>query len=324
MADLVKINASDYGIEENKALQISEMFKPMLDKMVELENEYNKIVVQEITKEVCDQASALRKKYVKVRTGTAAIHKELKDFYLKGGRFVDGWKNAQLMASQGVEDKLLSIEQYYENLEKERVAKLQEERSAILSQYEPLTLPNDLGSMDDEVWDNYIAGIALNYQNKKEAERKAEEDRIARELAEAEAREQQRIENEKLKAQLEAERKATEEKLRLERLEAEKILQAEKDKAKIESDRLEAERKKLADEIKAKELEEQNKRLEYERNKQQAEAAPDKVKLLELSKALLQYNLPNLQSEKGAVILGSVKELLQKISKYIDSKIETM
>ena len=97
---IVKINPADYGLTETKAKEIEAMFKPMLQKMVELEEEYNEVVKLEINKDTCTKAKELRLKYVKVRTGTASIHKELKAFYLNGGRFVDGWKNAQLFASQ--------------------------------------------------------------------------------------------------------------------------------------------------------------------------------------------------------------------------------
>ncbi len=37
MNELVKINAKDYGLEESKAKQISDMFKPMLDLVADLE-----------------------------------------------------------------------------------------------------------------------------------------------------------------------------------------------------------------------------------------------------------------------------------------------
>ena len=42
--DLVKINASDYGLEESKAKEIEALFTPMLAKMSELENDYNDIL----------------------------------------------------------------------------------------------------------------------------------------------------------------------------------------------------------------------------------------------------------------------------------------
>jgi len=184
METLVKINASDYGLEENKAKQISDMFKPMLDKMVELEKEYNEIVKGDISKELCIEAKALRLRYVKVRTGTAAIHQELKQFYLQGGRFVDGWKNAQLMASEGIENKLSSIERHYDILEENRISKLREKRTTELEKYGVEFIPPSLGEMSEDVWDNYLTGTKANYQARIDAEKKAEDERIQKEKEE--------------------------------------------------------------------------------------------------------------------------------------------
>ncbi len=181
MSELVKINAKDYGLEETKAKEISDMFQPMLETMVELEKEYNDVIEGEMSPENCIEAKALRLKYVKVRTGTAEIHKKLKAFYLLGGRFVDGWKNAQLMASEGIEGKLMLIEKHYENLEAEKISKLQEKRAKELEKFEVDFVPGNLGEMESEVWGNYISGVKLNYQAKIDAEKKAKEERIQKE-----------------------------------------------------------------------------------------------------------------------------------------------
>lgn len=181
MSELVKINAKDYGLEESKAKEISDMFQPMLKSMVELEKEYNGLIKNPVTKELCLEAKTLRLKFVKIRTGTAEIHRKLKAFYLLGGRFVDGWKNAQLMASDGIESKLMSIEKHFENLETERITKLQEKRAKELEKYEVDFVPDNLGEMQNEVWGNYLSGVKLNYQAKIDAEKKAEEERIQKE-----------------------------------------------------------------------------------------------------------------------------------------------
>ena len=153
----------------------------MLDKMVELEKEFNTLAKGEISKELCNEAKTLRLKYVKVRTGTAEIHRELKAFYLQGGRFVDGWKNAQLMASQGIESKLMDIERHYEIIEASRIKKLHDKRSVELEKYDVDYVPGNLGEMESEVWENYISGVRLNYQAKIEAEKEAERIRIQNE-----------------------------------------------------------------------------------------------------------------------------------------------
>lgn len=178
---LVVLKGSDYGLEETKAQEIQATFTPMLEKMTALEKEYNLIVKKDISEEVCMEARALRFEYRDVRTGTAKIHKKLKDFYLKGGRFVDGWKNAQLMASQGMESALKEIENHYENIEIERIAKLQEERIELLHKYEPEMNVPSLGEMEEAVWNNYINGVKLNYNARIDAEKKVETDRIEKE-----------------------------------------------------------------------------------------------------------------------------------------------
>lgn len=181
MSDLVKIDPKEYGLEENKAKEIAAQFRPMLDKMEELEAEYNEVLKLPVEDpETAAKAKEVRLKYVKVRTGTAEIHKSQKAFYLAGGRFVDGWKNAQLFASQGIEEKLKEIETYQERLEAERKEKLRAERWEQLSQYREEE-PVGLGEMEQDVFDALLAGAKANHEAVLEAERKAEAERIEKE-----------------------------------------------------------------------------------------------------------------------------------------------
>lgn len=177
---LVKINASDYGLEESKAKEIEALFVPMLSKMSELENEYNDVLKEEINPETCQRAKDLRLSYVKIRTGTAEIHKKAKEFYLNGGRFVDGWKNAQLFASGEKEKTLKAIEDHFENQEKERFEKLRIERLELLKPYTEIE-PLALGHMQQDVFDNYLTGVKIAHEQRIVAEKKTEEDRIENE-----------------------------------------------------------------------------------------------------------------------------------------------
>ncbi|KKN63509.1 hypothetical protein LCGC14_0500990 [marine sediment metagenome] len=168
------VKGSDFGLEEAKAKEIKAMFQPVLDKMVELEKEFNDLNVRKITTEVCNEARTLRLQYRNVRISTGKIHKELKSFYLKGGRFVDGWKNAQSMASDGIEEKLSAIENHFKLIEEAKIIELQESREKELQKYNEIILPG-LGQMDDQTWNNYLTGVKTNYQLKIDAEKLAEE-----------------------------------------------------------------------------------------------------------------------------------------------------
>jgi len=184
--ELVKLKGADFGIEETKAQQISAQFKPMLDKMVELEKEFNKVMkLPKNNPETALKAGELRKQFVKVRTGTAEIHKAQKAFYLAGGRFVDAWKNAQLFASQGLEEKLLEIETYQQRLEAERVENLRLEREEALRPYFQDVHGINLGAMQADVWEAYYEKKKRDFEDMKRAEaeaeaKRAEEERLSR------------------------------------------------------------------------------------------------------------------------------------------------
>lgn len=171
--NIIQINPSDYGLTTETASNIAAQFKPMLDKMTELEAEFNRVLMMPLGEPSTEQAAkTLLQSYVKVRTGTAAIHKEQKDFYLKGGRFVDGWKNAQLFASQGKEEALQKIVNHRAIMEQQRIDRLQAERIEQVRPFVDDVTGLDLGRMPDDVFDAYLA-----------AKIKAHEDRIAAEAA---------------------------------------------------------------------------------------------------------------------------------------------
>ena len=244
--EIVSVNAQEFGLTEETAKGIQQQFQPMLDKMVELENEFNAIMSFPIEAEgQAEKAKKLRAKYVKVRTGTAEIHKTQKAFYLNGGRFIDGWKNAQIFASQNKEQKLEEIEKWAENKEKERLERINNERAEALKPFvEDVSLLN-LASMEEDVWKAYFSVKKKDFEDKVAAEKKVEEEKLLKLKQEEEAREQQRIENAKLKAEAEArekqilaERKANEEKAKKLQAEAEAKLAEERAKAKAEADKL--------------------------------------------------------------------------------------
>lgn len=328
--EIVKINASDYGLEESKASEIKALFTPMLQKMEELENEYNDILKCEIDPETCMRAKQLRLSYVKIRTGTAEIHKKAKEFYLNGGRFVDGWKNAQLFASGEKEKTLKAIEDHFENQERERLEKLRTDRLELLRPYTDVE-PLALGHMEQAVFDNLLTGFKVAHEARIAAEKKAEEERIAREKAEAEERERQRLENIRLKAEAEEREKqivAEREKARKEQ--EKKEAELAKERAKSEADRkaLEEkarkereEREKLEAEIQAKKEAEERAKQAEQRARLQAEKkaklAPDKQKLLNFMQAINDLPRPEVKSIEAANIAANANTLLVKVATYI-------
>jgi len=293
--EIVKIDAKEYGISSTIAKDIESQFKPMLDKMVVLEQEYNEIVNLDLNDpSTAKKAKEVRLKYVKVRTGTEEIHKKQKDYYLNGGRFVDGWKNAQKFASQDKESKLLEIENHLAIQEKLRIEKLQNERAELVREYVEDTTVIKLGEMEEDVFQAYLTAKKQNHADMIEAERKAERDRIAKEKADKLEQERKDKELAELRKEADVKEKAlaaerqklkdAQDKLLKEREEAAAKLKLEQQKAeKIRLDGL----AKIKEEREAKEREEriaEDKRLKEEQE-QKAEALrlqslPIKTKLI--------------------------------------------
>jgi len=317
---IVKIDPQEYGLAKNEAQKIEEVFKPMLEQMTALEKEYNEIVALGITDEATKKARDLRLRYVKLRTGTAEIHKGAKAYYLNGGRFVDGWKNAQAFSASGKETELEKIEKHFELIEQEKKRKIHEARKVELAPYVEDVAMYGLKEMSESGYKELLESSKIAHQSRIDAEKKAEDDRIKKEIEDR--KEQARIvkENEDLKKEADARDKA----LAIERK------KAEDDKKKLEADqaaKLKAERdardkvqaelaKRQEEESSAKRAEEEI-ALKAEADKIKAERAPDKKKLEQLAVEITQIALPTLQSDEAKEILKNCVVLLNKTSNYI-------
>lgn len=193
MTQIVKLNPEEYGLQAKEAATIEKAFKPMIEKMVELEKEFNQVLglaENGIDKDAVKAAKELRLKYVKTRTGTAEIHKTAKAYYLAGGRFVDGWKNAQLFASQGKEQELEKIEKHFENIEAARIQKIREERFEKLAAVGYMDNVPGVELMDEAVFENFLKGAEQQIKLREEAERQEAEARMK-------AEQEERVKNER-------------------------------------------------------------------------------------------------------------------------------
>lgn len=242
------VKASDFELDEASATDINTSFQPMILARNELAKEYGEIISLDIDADISKRAGTLRRKLVKVRTGIASVHKTQKHMFLMAGKFVDAVKNVQTLPVTQMEEKLSAIEKHQENIELEKIRKLRDARTAELRQYEveDTALPAHLGQMEQDVWSNYLAGVKAAYDQRKEAEAKAEEERIAKEKKEAAEQERIRVENAELKKKAEERDKAEAARIAKE-AKARKKLEDEARKERDERERLEKEKKDRAD-----------------------------------------------------------------------------
>lgn len=235
MQEIQIVDPKEFGLDAAGVSTIEQAFQPKIAERDGYVSVYEQLIVKELSPALCKEAKELRLKLVKVRTGIADVHKSQKAFFLAAGKFVDAWKNKSTLPVEQMEQKLEDIEKHYEKIEAERIEKVKMARINELALYGSV-FPDGLGSMADEVYKNYLAGIVHSFYLKKAADEKAEQERVAAEAKAAAEREAMRIENEKLKAEAtERERLAA-----IERKKADDALKAEREKA--ESERKERER----------------------------------------------------------------------------------
>ena len=340
--EIVKIKASDYGLEETKAQEITKGLKTILAEREALQEEYNKCVDLEITPENIPYFKDLRLRIRDNRTkGIEVWHKNNKAYFLAGGNFVDAIKRMEVAENERMEERLMDAEKFFENQERERLEKLRTDRLALLKPYTEIE-PLALGHMEQAVFDNLLSGFKVAYEAKIAEEKKAEEERIAKEKAEAEEREKQRLENIRLKEEAdkrEKEIQAEREKIRKENEEKERLAEIERKKAadllKAQQEKADKERKELL--AKAEKERQEKERLEKEiadkkatdeRTKQaeikaakdaekKAKLAPDKDKLLNFMQAINDLPRPEVKSIEAASIAANANTLLVKVTNYI-------
>lgn len=297
--------------------------------------------------EARDKRLALKK----VRTGVENKRKELKSDIVKAGKAIDS-------VAKYVKDTIEPAEAYLETQEKfaeikaaERASKKRADRIEQLSKLtDDISLYN-FEAMTDDQFNKLLADLKAQQLAKLEADKKAEEDRLASIVAERKRRAEIEAENARLKkeaderaAEIEAERKVA--------AKAQAKLQAEHDKKlAYERAQAQAELKRLADEAEKKlsaeravanaerqkrealeagqraqvELE-ARKKSEAEESDRKALLAPDKEKIVAFANALnaLRTESPTVRTKEAQVLLAQVDGVIAGLSEKILAKARSL
>jgi len=181
--EITQVDPTEFNLDQKTAKSIESHFMPAIVERNALEEVYKNLITGELTEELSVQAGELRRRLVKVRTSMSAIHKTEKAFYRAGGLFVDAWKNKNTEPITQMEDKLKEIEKHWENEERKKIEKIQDERIAEIEKYldDSRLIPHNLGTMEDSVWENYYAGSKAQFEARKAEKKQLEEERIEKE-----------------------------------------------------------------------------------------------------------------------------------------------
>jgi hypothetical protein len=332
MSNIIEFKNSEElkAVEGSKAKKIKALFEPMVQMLEGFESDYNTIIKESengINEDLMSRAKRLRIDISKIRINAEKARKAEKEEYLRAGKAIDGANNILKWAVQDRENNLKEIELYFERLEEEKKRKLQEERVSQLSKYVEDAELRDLSSMDDDVWEAYLGNKKQQYNDRIEAERKAEEARLEAERIEkltqerfnlltpfydfvsVERSELGEMSEKDFKSILSGAKKAKEkheaeqEKIRKENERLKK--EREKEKARIEKERKEKEAQIKKERQRVAELERQERqrkeaelkaKKEAERKAKEAALAPEKERL---EKWIQSFELPELPGDEN-------------------------
>lgn len=298
------VNPQEFGIEEKTANELTTGLKQVLAERDLLQSEFETVSVLEINETSIPMLKELRLRIVKNRTqGINAWHKAGKEYFLRGGQFLDAIRRKEIQVNENMERVLEDGEKHFENLEIERKKKLQNKRVEMLSPFVEDAFERDLVKFEEDEFAALLQMKKKEFEDRIAAEKKAEEDRIAQEKKDAEEREAQRLENLRLKA--EAEKREAE--IEAQRVKREKEEEDRLEKERVENAKREAAAKKERDQIEAL-LEKQRK--ENQRIAKEAEEKAKKERQAheaELEKARIEQE--RIQKEEEAKRQALEKEI---------------
>lgn len=329
------------GLETETAKSLQEIFQPFLDQANQWKAKAGALVVTDVNqKREMQEARVARLALRDIRINVEKRRKDLKEDSLRKGKAIDSVANLLKGLIEPIEEHLEQQEKFAEVQEAKRKTELAEQRFAQLSPY-GFQFENgfNLGEMDEQMFQSLFNGLKKTHEDKIEAERKAEEERIALEQEELKERERIRLENEELKRkQEEQERIMREERVRVEQERkaaeeaANKKLAEERQKAEAQQKKLrEEQEKKLAVERKERERVEAELKAKQEaeiKAKAEAEALAeaelskgDKAKFQDMINAMeVLKGKYTFKSKKYKALGASVEELLNKTINWAISK----
>ena len=328
--ELIKIT-NDSGLEKTKSQEYLELFTPYFNTMAEIEKKINLLNSENPTDSDVQIARTIRLSLKNNRVAAEKIKTDKKESILVEGRLIDNLYGIVKNTSQGLEKSCEAIEKHAELKEKARKAELKETRLNRIIPFEVETSFYDLENMPDDQFETLFTGIKKNHDDKIEAARIEEENRLKRIEAERIENERIKAENEKLKLEA-AERERLAE---IERKKQEKILQAEREKAaeeKRKSDALAEQARKETERVKKqieaecaeRERQEQIEKERIEREQKEKEeleekrlAASDSEKFIQLANDIKSIQIPKVQSKESKQLIKQIESELENIVKRL-------
>jgi hypothetical protein len=357
----IENQATEFGIEPQKAANLIGNLPQIQSERTELEKQYDEVIKLDI--EDIETSKLARELRIRIRDnrtkGILVWHKTTKDYFLKGGQFVDAIKRKEEAVNNRMEETLEQIEKHFEIKRLKEIDELRAKRFLEIQPYHQFaTLSVDLGTISEDEYQKVYKGAKLQYEAKVEEDRIEQEKRLEAERLQKVYNEnraslipyQEYIENFNMldfhnitdveisdfiqdakdkKAKIAAEREEANRRAE----EAERTMREERIKQEAERKKLEdklrkerEEKERLEAEIKKRKQEEEKAKKAEEEKEKKLKNASDRVILLEIASRILNLksSFPEVKGEEAKEILLETEAYLDKISNYVKSEAEAL
>ena len=216
--------AETSGMALTEAQEIGVKFAPYMTIVNDLSAKIQELKGKEITPEIASLARKYRLELVSNRgkKGLLETEEELKRSLLIRTKIIQNYKGVVIGSSELAENDAEAIEKHSERLETERLNKLYTERVAKLEPYGEVNKFIDLRSMDEVTFSNFLSDTKLAYETRRENEIKLEQEHIESERKAEEERLLAAKKAEEARIKKEAEDKAERERIEKENAELKK------------------------------------------------------------------------------------------------------
>ncbi|MFY8160220.1 MAG: hypothetical protein ACOVNU_02740 [Candidatus Kapaibacteriota bacterium] len=331
-----ELNDLAVKISANKQEEVQKVLHQIFVGTDDWEKQVNSIEVKDINDKMSIELAEVSRKNLKQARLTAekifdAKREEVQNLKLEFDLEDKLWLKAKQVMQikfKAIEEKAERKANYVKRFEAEQKELRTQKRINEVSKFNEINRI-EFESMSDESFESFLNGLKSTYEAKIELERKLEEEKVAKEKADAEAREQVRLENLRLKAEaearekeIEAEKKENEKKLAEIKAKADKIEAENKAKLKAEQDaklKLEAElRAKQEAELKA---ENQRKQAELKAKAEAEKTAKAPIKK-QLSMWVDSFQISDINIENDKKVL--IKQKFEAFKKWAKTEIENL
>jgi hypothetical protein len=306
-----RINTLTENLEQSEALTIRNNFQAFIIQAEVWEKKALQIVVTDASqKDLMKQAREGRLELKNIRVAVEKLRKKMKEEYLRKGNTIQAVANFLTDLITPIEAHLELQEKFVEIQERERIAKLKVERSALLEPYVINMSFYNVEQMTDEAFNDLLETSKLACIARKEAAERAEQERIDAEIAAKAEQERIKAENERLRAEaaeLEKKNKAEQ---------AARDAEMAEEKAKNFALSLALDAKIEAEKQAAAKIEAERQAAIKEQEK--LEKAPDIQKIKQFIEVLKGLQYPTLKDQLLQVYLNEVMYKIAEIVKNLN------